>query len=218
MAFEGLIKPCTNCMNPKMEFPPPTESGLPNLVLATLTAQFAGVNYVLDFIPPTPQKVTSLKPPSIDLFIKPFMASMKLPDTYPSTTISVGGLSIPFPGSGSSSSQNPPGMPPKPNGPGMPGAPTAGLPGAPVAPAVPGLGYDVSGQFKIMAVCIALPFLIIKAVITGLLNLSLVLPTIGGVTALFSSLCAEVGLAGAAIAKLGGCLAKSIIALVTSLI
>jgi hypothetical protein len=180
---QDLINPITQCMNPTFQFPSITEPGLPNFVLALLMSQMAGINFVLDFIPPTPQKIKDLKIPDISMFTAPFMVNMAMPAAYPAINISLGGITIAIPGVGE-----------------------------------PPYERDLSGQFKFMAIGMALPFLLIKAVVEGLLQLQINLPTVSGIEALFISLCAEVGINTPAVAKFGGCIARGIMALFSALI
>lgn len=91
----GFVDSVGLCMAPGFTFPGPTEPGLPNFLTATLACCMGGINYVLDFIPPSPTNVPSL--PTIDIFLNPFMAAIKLPPTYPG--IALGPLTIPGVGS-----------------------------------------------------------------------------------------------------------------------
>jgi len=180
-----LISPITHCVGGGFVFPPITSPGLSNFVLAALLANFAGINFILQFIPPTPQSIANLSVPGINLFITAAMGGIKLPADYPPINVTLGGVTISIPGQGS-------------------------YPG-------PG-GWDVSGEFKLLAVCIALPFLLIKNMVTDLLNLQISLPTLSGITNLLISLLNEVGLAGAAVSIFVGCLAQGILDLFTALI
>lgn len=76
---DNFVKPCSVCVNPNFKFPPITAPGMPNFVLGTFGATLAGINYALQFIPPTPTIVANLKPPSLSLFTAAFMASLNLP-------------------------------------------------------------------------------------------------------------------------------------------
>ncbi len=169
------------CQSPSMVWPTITEPGLPNFVMGCFAANMAGITYILDFIPPTPTKLPSL--PSINLFLDPFMGAIKMPSSYPSLNLSLGGISIPIPGVGGGEPE-----------------------------------FDVSGMLKMIAVCAALPFLLIKNMIEKLLNLQIVLPTLGGTTALLGGLFAEANLTTPAITTFTGCLAKSTVGLFTSMI
>jgi hypothetical protein len=195
-----LVAPCASCMLPPQaaqvgfEFPSLDKPGLPNFVLCSLLSTFAGISFVLDFIPPTPQKVADLKPPSIAIFIQPFMASLGgLPASYPPVALTLGGVTVEIPGVG----------------------------------AGPFTGRDISAEMKLAIVCIALPFLLIKAVVEGLLNLQLVLPTLDGIIDLFMSLCLSAGLGTLVggvmvlpigLVKFAGCLAQAIMSLFSALI
>ena len=174
---DQLVKPCSICMNPTMTFPPLTMPGLPNFILGTLTAQFGGISYVLGFLPPNPMNLPS--PPSIDIFLKPFMASLSLPANYPA--FSFGPITIPAMGTG-------------------------------ISP------FDMTGLFKLLYVCVTLPFQLILKIIEGIISLSPKLPTIDLVFKLFVDLAVSVGLSGVAVGRLGICLAKAIVGLFTALL
>lgn len=75
-----FVNPITTCMNSSMSWPGISEPGLPNFLVGLLGANLAGINYVLDFIPPTPEKIAGLTIPSITLFQDAFMASINLGD------------------------------------------------------------------------------------------------------------------------------------------
>jgi len=167
----------TVCMNPTFAFPPITSPGLPNFALGCFKATLAGINYVLDYIPPTIDNPPSL--PSVTLFLDAFMGAVLLPPAYPGITL--GPLTIPGVGS-------------------------------------PPYAYDVGAEIKLIAVCVVLPFTLIKNMITKLLELTIELPTLDGIKAIFLSLCADVGLSGVSITKLAGCLAQSIFDLFGALV
>lgn len=75
---QDFVNPITGCMNGSMTWPGIAEPGLPNFCCGLLAANMAGINYVLDFIPPTPENIVGLSIPSITLFQDAFMASINL--------------------------------------------------------------------------------------------------------------------------------------------
>jgi hypothetical protein len=88
---------------------------------------------------------------------------------------------------------------------------------------IPGQGggsppFDISAYLKMIAVAIALPFLLVKTMIEKLLQLQVVLPTPSGVQSLLGGLFAEAGLNTPAITKLTGCLATGVAGIFTSTI
>jgi len=176
---DSFVTPMSNCLAPGFTFPPITEPGMPNFVLGCFGATFAGINYALQFIPPTPLNLPDIKPPGIDIFLQGFLAGIKLPASYPG--FSFGPLVIPAVGN------------------------------APYA-------YDMSGELKLMAVCILLPFKLIEKLITGLLNLEINIPTFEGIMLLFDQIALDVGIATPSVSDFGGCLAGSIAKLFTALI
>ncbi len=176
---DPFINSMSKCMNANFSFPDITKPGMPNFVLGTFLASFAGINYVLQFIPPTPTVLPNIKPPTIDLFLQAFLGGISLPSSYPS--ISVGPLTIPGVGS-------------------------------------PPYQYDLSGELKLMAVCILLPFQLITKMITDLLNLTVSIPTVSSISALFTEIAVSVGISGDIIAKFGTCLASALANLFSSLI
>ena len=74
---EKPISATLECINPEIEWPSITLPGLPNFIMSTLLAQFAGIQYILKFIPPDPKKLP--KPPSINIFLEAFMAGINIP-------------------------------------------------------------------------------------------------------------------------------------------
>ncbi len=84
---DDFISPVLSCMNPSFTFPSIVDPGLTNFVLGCFKSAFAGPLFVLDFIPPTPDKIANLGPPSISLFLQPFMDAVNLPAAYPSVSI-----------------------------------------------------------------------------------------------------------------------------------
>jgi hypothetical protein len=175
---DSFIKSISSALNPTFKFPSISLPGLPNFALGCFEATFAGINYALQFIPPTPSSLPNIKPPSIGLFSSAFLSSVKMPSSY--SSVSLGPLTLP--GKGGKST------------------------------------FDSSAMIKLVAVCIVLPFMLIEKFITGLLNLQIILPTLGGVSSLFTSLAKSLGLVGDSISKFGLALAKAIVALFTSLI
>jgi hypothetical protein len=81
---------------PTINWPGIQEPGLPNMIFGLLTAQFAGIKYVLDFLPPSPTKLPEL--PSISIFIEAALGAVKLPSAYPA--IKFGPITIPGKGIG----------------------------------------------------------------------------------------------------------------------
>jgi hypothetical protein len=75
-----FVDPITGCMNGSMTWPGIAQPGLPNFCVGLLAANMAGINFLLDFIPPTPEKIAGLTIPSITLFQDAFMASINLGD------------------------------------------------------------------------------------------------------------------------------------------
>lgn len=174
-----FIDPVTGCMSPTMTWPPLTDPGLPNFLKGVFAANFAGISYVLDFIPPTPEKVAGLSPPSIALFSAAFLSAVSLPSSYPSVTL--GPLTIPGVGS-------------------------------------PPYERPADAQIKFMAMAIVLPFQLITTMVTGLLSLSITLPTPAGIEAILATLATDAGLSGDSIGQFGGCAGQAITDLFSSLI
>jgi hypothetical protein len=170
-------------MNPSFTFLAVNLPGMPNVVLGALIATFAGISFILDFIPPTPQSIANLQVPSITLFLDAALGAVKLPDVYPPFELELGGVTISIPGVGV-------GPPP----------------------------FDVSGLFKLIASVVAAPFLLIKDMVTGLLNLQIALPTLDGVIDLLAGLFSAAGIATEAVVHLASCLGQAIFGLFSSLI
>ena len=98
-------------------------------------------------------------------------------------------------------------------------------PGVSVGPlTIPGVGHppyawDLSGEIKLIALGILLPFELISTIITGIINsLKVVLPTFATIQGLFMNIAAQLGLSGPAIGQLSGCVAQSIVQLFTTFI
>ena len=174
---DDFISSMSSCMNPNFCFPPITSPGLPNFTLGMFASAMGGINYVLQYVPPSPQNLPSL--PSIDLFLQPFMASVSLPAAYPA--FSLGPISIPE----------------------KPGTP----------------GWDVSGEFKLIYCAVMLPFQVITGIIEGIIsNLSVSIPGIPVIKAIFEGLAAAAGLSGPAIAQFAVCIATALFNLLTALL
>lgn len=95
-AQEDFINGVTSCCNGTFTFPAIDMPGLPNFNLAMFGCLFAGVDYVLDFLPPDGGNLPSI--PSIDIFIDGFLASIEMPEPYPEFTY--GPITIPAAGVG----------------------------------------------------------------------------------------------------------------------
>lgn len=77
MAFpEDAVTPLLDCVNPNFSWPAINLPGLPSFSLAGFTSAFAGIDFVLDFLPPDIDNLPSL--PDFDLFIDPFLAGLKI--------------------------------------------------------------------------------------------------------------------------------------------
>lgn len=185
MAFpDDFINPILSCMNPTFTFPSITLPGLPNFCLANFEANFAGINYVLGFLPPDPHNLPSI--PDISLFINPFMASVSLPGCYPPINVTLSGVNISIPGQGPSGC-----IPP----------------------------YSIQAELNLIAVCIALPFLILKQMIETIIeSLEVVLPTFDFVLGIIIDLFGQIGLNTSALFQFAGCLATAIVNLFAALI
>lgn len=97
---EAFVNPILSCMNPNMSWPSIAgPGGLPNFMLGMFSCQMAGINYVLDFLPPSPDNLPSI--PSIQIFADGFMGSINFPCDLPEIDLG-GGVSIPA-GSGGDS-------------------------------------------------------------------------------------------------------------------
>ncbi len=90
---EDFVGSMTSCMNPTFTFPGIAQPGLGNFALGCFLSTFAGINFILQFIPPTPSAIANLQPPGISLFLSAFLSGISLPAAYPS--ISMGPLTIP---------------------------------------------------------------------------------------------------------------------------
>lgn len=184
MAYpDDFINPILTCMNPTFTFPAINLPGLTNFCLSNFEANFAGINYVLPFIPPDPDHLPSV--PDISLFIDPFMAAIKLPGCYPPIDVTLSGVDISIPGQG------------------------------PVGCIPP---YSIQAELDLIAVCCALPFLIIEQFIIDLTHLEVVLPTFDFVFNLIVSLFAQIGLNTSALFQFAFCLATAIVDLFANLI
>lgn len=185
--FANDVTACMGINNP----PGIDEPGLPSFAIACGLSTMAGINYIMDFIPPTPPKVAKLKPPTIDIFIQPFLANIKLPDSYPA--VSFGLFSIPGVGIDSNLSIKLGEVPPV------------------------GIKFDPSGVIKLMATCVMVIFETFTSIVTSLIKLQPQIPSVGLILNLFKEIGAKVGLAGEIIVKFAGCLAISIVNLIKSI-
>lgn len=88
---------------------------------------------------------------------------------------------------------------------------------------IPGKGigpfsYNLTGELKLIALCILLPFKLIVNMILDLLNLVISIPTVTIVFDLFKKIALQLGIGFDIVIKFGGCLAKAIVSLFTALI
>jgi hypothetical protein len=75
---EDAIQPFLDCVGPGHQFPGIAgPGGLPNFMLASFTGMLAGINWILDFIPPDPGNLPS--PPDPNLFINAFLGGLNFP-------------------------------------------------------------------------------------------------------------------------------------------
>lgn len=82
--------------SPEMQWPSLELPGFPSFLAATFSSWMAGINYVLQYVPPTPNHLPSL--PSIDIFVQPFLALLNIPTTRPEFSfglITIPGVSVP---------------------------------------------------------------------------------------------------------------------------
>lgn len=166
-------------------FPEITLPGLPGCLLGALESLFAGINYVLEFLPPDPLELPEI--PDISLFIDAFMKSMegKLPP-LPAYSINLEGVDIAIPAIEGVKV------------PGFPDVPTPGIP-----------GFDPSGILKLIALFIGLPFLIIKGIIDLLVkNLKIELPTLESLEILIGKLGVTLGIPLESMAMISACTAS----------
>jgi hypothetical protein len=167
------------------EFPDITLPGFPAMLLGALESLFAGITFVLDYIPPDPEDLPSI--PDVSIFIEAFMASMKdkIPP-MPAYSLNLEGITISIP---EIRGPQPPGFPP---------IPTPDLP-----------GFDPSGIVKLSVLFIALPFLIIKGIIDYILEkLSVKIPTLEDLKALIGKIGLPLGIAKATMDMFSACLAS----------
>lgn len=82
-------------MKLNFKYPSLAVPGLPNFTLGAMKANLAGIDFALRYLPPNPKNLPKL--PSIDLFVQPFLANIKLPEAHPS--FSAFGIKIPAVGS-----------------------------------------------------------------------------------------------------------------------
>lgn len=165
-------------------FPDINVPGFPAMLLGALESMFAGINYVLDFIPPDPEELPEI--PDIAMFIDAFLASMKdkIP-SMPAYSCSLEGITIDLP---------------EIKGPVIPGPPR--LPGLPD-------WFDPAGILKLIVLFIALPFLIIKGIIDYLVEkLSVLLPTLDDLKALIGKIGLALGIPIATMDMFSDCLAS----------
>lgn len=83
----------SKCMNSNFAFPGIGSAGLPNFSLGTFLATLAGINFALQFIPPTPATIPKISLPTVDIFIKAFLGGVKMPSAYAS--VSLGPVTLP---------------------------------------------------------------------------------------------------------------------------
>ena len=88
--------------------------------------------------------------------------------------------------------------------PGMPSIPFPGMPGIPMPP-----GFDPSAMLNMIGMFIVAPFILFKKIITSILSLSLVLPTLPDIIALLSGICLSVGFPAATTSFIIPCVAKA---------
>ena len=91
---------------PGFAWPSINEPGLPTIIAGCIGANLAGINYVLGFLPPTPDNLPS--PPSIGIFVEGFFASAPGMPSFEAASISVPGIgSIPIPSFSGKTPSNP---------------------------------------------------------------------------------------------------------------
>lgn len=100
MAFpDDAVDPMKNCLNSSFTFPAINLPGLPSYALAGFTSVFAGVDFLLDFLPPDAENLPSL--PSINLFTDPIVNGLVFPGDLGELDFSLvipGGPTIPATG------------------------------------------------------------------------------------------------------------------------
>jgi len=181
-AAEDFVNPIMDCMDfAGVGLPIPDiagPGGLPNFCLGLFLSQMAGINFVLDFIPPDPANLPSL--PSLQIFIDAFLGGIDFPYYMPEFDLG-GGFTIPE----------------------MPGLPD----------------IDGTGAIKLCAIFIKLPFQCIELIIDKIISdLTVEIPGIPDIEALFLSLAASFGLAGLGIINLALCVATALFNLLTDML
>jgi hypothetical protein len=197
---DTFVDSITNCMGPTLTWPTITLPGLPNFALGCFEATFAGMNFILGFLPPNPSNLPSI--PDISLFLNPFMASLNMPSDYPAFNMSLSGITISIPAVGSGIS-----------------------PYALFGPFDPAFGFPVGGEFNFIFCSVAAPFIMIKNMITQILNIEFPsIPSFGALQAIITGLLIDIGFGSlllpslTAVFNFAGCLATAIIGLVTALL
>lgn len=78
MAFpDDAVAPLLTCVAPTFTFPAINLPGLPSYSLAGFTSCFAGIDFLLDFLPPDIDNLPEL--PGFDLFIDAFLGGLVVP-------------------------------------------------------------------------------------------------------------------------------------------
>lgn len=161
---------------PSFTFPDISMPGMPAFMLAAFESLFAGINYVLGFIPPDPENLPEI--PDISMFIDAFMAAMagKMP-TIPAFSISVMGATVSIPQTA--------------------GYPMPGFPPPPPIPEPPIPPPDIPTLFpivKLITLCVSAPFLLIKGIVESIMALSLAVPTLEEIAALIGDIGEDLGI------------------------
>jgi len=189
---EDLTGTVLICMNPTFVWPTLAESGFPTIVVGGMASMLAGLGLVLPFIALDPEDLPDFTVPDIDVFITAMMGAAGGLPSFPETTLSISGLSVPLPAySGIPSPTIPP------------------LNGSPLPQFDPTTVVEMVGMF------IAVPFLIIQEILDKILQLELFIPDAAFVIAIIAAAGADLGFTVPAIELFSACFATSLVTMIT---
>lgn len=200
--IEDLVAPVLACVNYSYTFPTVLYPGFTSILMGCFGSLLAGINLILDFIPPDIDNLPDFTIPDLSVFIDAFLANAPNVPSFPSISISLPSFpaipTIPLPAFDGYE------LPPMPEFPWR------------IPPQMP--SFDPTAMCKMIMMFIALPFQIIQDILDSIFDLNLFIPDFDYLYDLLIGIGLDIGFTLPTMEIFSSCLVTGLLTMITELI
>lgn len=200
--IEDLVAPVLACINYDYDFPSISFPGFPSILMGCFGSLFAGINLILDFIPPDVDNLPSFTIPDISIFIDAFLLNVPNIPSFPAISLSLPSFpAIP--------SINLPSF----SGFDLPPMPEFDWRFPPQMPS-----FDPSAMIRMIVLFISLGFQIIQDILDSIFDLNLFIPDFDYLFDLVINLGLDLNFSLPTLETFTGCLVTGLLTMITEMI